>query len=155
MATHKSDLLKAKDSLAVSDKSAFNANRTNATVLQATAVYTMDGTLYSGDTIELAELPSGATVVPHRCYIADSNPTAFGYGGGSPSVVLGVSGDGRYGSVQNLGYRNSANFGYEASATGNPTPFTKATRVTASFGYVPYSPKGGKLVFGIAYTING
>ena len=155
MATHKSDLLKAKDSLAVSDKSAFNANRTNATVLQATAVYTMDGTLQSGDMIELAELPSGATVIPQQCYIADSFPTAFGYGGSSPVLYLGVNGDGRYGTAQYLQFGYSRNFGTEASATGNPTPFTKATRVTASFGYVPYAPKGGKLVFGIAYTING
>jgi len=152
MATHKSDIITAKDSLAVSDKSAFSAIRTNATVLQATAVYTFKGTEQSGDVIELVELPAGAAVIPQKCYVADSNPTSLGVA--NPYLDLGLAGDARYGKVYSLGFGYSRHFGDETNAPELLAPFEKPTRVTATLSQIGAIPAGGKIAFGINYVIN-
>ena len=151
MPIHKSDLIAAKDSLAVSDKSKFSANRTNAKVLQATAVYTFKGTEIPGDIIELVDLPAGATVIPHQSFVADSTPSALSYG--AANIHLGVPADQRFGYAEGVYAGTSRSFSTQVSHEG--IPLEKETRVVAHLGYIPNIPAGKKLAFGISYAING
>lgn len=155
MAIHKSDIIQAKDSLNISEKSAFNSDRTNATVLQATAVYTFKGTEGANDIVELADLPAGATVIPHQSYVADSFPSGLA-GGSTVDVHLGVAGDPtRFGYVDYLNSGNARNF--TNSVLHTPVPFAEQTRVVAKLSALngPVIPSGKKLAFGITYTIKG
>ena len=156
MAIYKTDIITAKDSLSVSDKSLDGA-KTGATVLQATAVYTMTGAESSYDIIELTDLPPSATVVPENSYVA------FGYPGGFSAgwITLGDSSNPeRYGSTLidfNADQKQSNRFGYSANyPMAEPQPYDKATRLVARFSGTPSARvAGGKIVFGISYTIKG
>jgi hypothetical protein len=154
MATHKSDLIAAKDAFSVSDKSAFSSERTNATVLHATAVYTFKGTETSGDFIEVAELPAGAIVIPNQSFVADSNPSALT--GRSIDVKLGIPGNTAcFGYVPYLQVATARNF--SGSVLHDPVPLATKTRVVANLSAINGSaiPSGKKIAFGISYAIKG
>jgi hypothetical protein len=157
MATHKSDIILAKENRNVSEKAALEGVKTGATVLRATAVYTMKGTEAATDTIHLTDLPPSAVVLPH-----DSS-VSFGYTRGfySGTLYLGDQHDPyRYGSayLNHDGHHPiSAPFGYKNNGRGvDPAPYDKTTRLTATFAGTPISPvAGSKLIFGINYAIKG
>lgn len=159
MATYQSDIIAAKDALNISDKSMDGA-KTGATVLHATAVYTMKGTETGGDIIELTDLPPSARVLPH-----DSRVSLGGTGGfRAATLLLGDKNSPyRYGRArldrdESPGSNIvSSAFGYVGDGYGvDPLPYEKTTRLIASFNDTPSSKiTGGKIVFDISYTING
>lgn len=155
MPTHQSDIIQAKDSLNISEKSIDGA-KTGATVLHATAVYTVKGGEVDGDIIELTDLPVGATVIPQQSFVAFGYPAGFSYG----SVMLE---DEKAAQEYGLGIismnapEQRAVFGYSPSeGTRVPKPYDEQRRLVARFYGTPSGKlTGGKIVFGISYTIKG
>lgn len=158
MATYKSDIIRAKDSLDVAGKS-LSGEKTGAQVLYATAEYEFGYLqLNANDVIELADIPAGATVVPQLSYATKS----FEHG---LRVSLGEKDSpGRFGKVgTDLGpgtcgfapyAPGQAFFGYPVAAT--ITPYAQATRVVAKIEHIALdTPGGSKLAFGIAYRVQG
>ncbi len=151
MAIHESDIIKAKESLNISDKS-LPGLKTGAALLQATAVYTVTGTETDGDIIELAEVPAGAAVIPQLSYAAFGNPYPFG----TARVELG---DGsladRYGALYMAANSPSCTgaFGYREDAQYLPQPYAAPTRIQARLTNLDDPEPGGKIVFGVAYRI--
>lgn len=160
MATYKSDIIQAKDSLDVSGKS-LSGEKTGAQVLYATAEYTWGYPEYAYpyDIIQLADIPAGATVVPHlswvnagfevtqlNLHLGDNlNYTKYGMAGTDVP-----DGPGKLTS----GYRGSSFFGYD----GRPAlKYEKETRVIAMVAHdnFGYPATGSKLTFGIAYRVQG
>lgn len=162
MATYKSDIITAKESLDISSKS-LSGEKTGAQVLYATAEY-VSGYIEAGsnDIIELADIPAGATVVPELSYVSKS----FGYR--DLKISLGdKDGSARFGFVGTpdsgipagpsaFGYDTAsrANFGH--APTGSPAPYKTETRVLAALlnGSEGLQPES-KLRFGIAYRVQG
>jgi len=146
----------AKNNRNLSEKAAMDGDKTGATVLHATAVYTMKGTEVSDDIIELTDLPPGATVIPDKSHLTFGYPAAFRYN----SVSLGdAAAPTRYGyaALNHEADFHSRSFGYvSGSAIAVPQPYKQSTRLVAKFSGTPTGRQaGGKLVFGISYTIKG
>lgn len=152
MAIHKSDIITAKDALSVSEKN-ISGERTGATILRATAVYTIKGTEADSDVIHLTDLPPTAAVIPEMSHLA------FGYPRGATAVTafLGdATAPGRFGQASVQTGIESAAFGYtDGAGQPVPLPYEKATRVQATLGGISGRVTGGQLVFGIAYRIKG
>lgn len=166
MATYKSDIIRAKDSLDVSGKS-LSGEKTGAQVLYATAHYdfkpkTATPVETNGDVILLADIPAGATVVPELSYVAKSFAT--------PSLIVrlgdgSVGGAERFGTVGNGQPEGVSAFGYEAPShaffgkyvDGVVAPYEKTTRVQATLTSVDRAnmPTTAWLKFGIAYRVQG
>lgn len=162
MATYQSDIIKAKASLDVSGKS-LSGEKTGAHVLYATAEYVVKPTAGSpteiaNDVIELADVPAGATVVPHLCYVSKTVTNK------SLTLQLGDTTDAtRYGGVTtgsddsmgklSLPYPHTAQFGTSA---GFAERYEKQTRICAKITAIDATmPAGTKLKFGIAYRVQG
>jgi len=160
MATLKSDIIEAKDSLSISDKAKADGDKTGATVLQATATYVTKAGIAAGDIIEITDLPPTAVVVPELSYLS------FGYrqevyDGAHISVNLGYKGDtsiGRFGTanISTDGQTLHSAFGYNSSLPGLKvaTPLKETTRLVSKVNSLNVQP-GTELVFGISYRIKG
>jgi len=162
MATYQSDIIKAKEALAISDKS-LSGEKTGGRVLYATAEYVLRPTASSptevpNDVIELAEIPAGAVIVPQQSYLARN------FGGAEFTVSLGDAADpARFGYVGThvdgvsrlpMYSQGQAFFGYHAGEQAGP--LAAPLRVAAAFGYLPeIYGYNNKLTFGIAYRVQG
>ncbi|RYD36214.1 MAG: hypothetical protein EOP87_05890 [Verrucomicrobiaceae bacterium] len=162
MAIHKSDIIRAKDSLDVSGKS-LSGEKTGAQVLYATAEYVVGSpALALNDVIELADIPAGATVVPELSYVRKS------FGDRDVKVSLGdKDANDRFGVVGTMGSgvpegphffgydgASQATFGYQRSE--NIPKYAETTRVKATINQLSTSvPAQEKLQFGIAYRVQG
>ncbi|MBX3740223.1 MAG: hypothetical protein KF712_04485 [Akkermansiaceae bacterium] len=162
MATYKSDIITAKDSLDVSSKS-LSGEKTGAPVLYATADYVFGNPrATNGDVLDLADIPAGATVVPELSYVSKS------FGGRHLRILLGDKhAGGRFGQVgtdssgipegpHGFGYDSpsTASFGYEMQ--GSLSRYTETTRVKATLSNISLAiPENEKLRFGIAYRVQG
>lgn len=155
MPPYKTDLIQAKEALNLSDKSAGN-DRNGAVILHTVAHYSF-GYEAPYNSIEIAEIPKGATVVPELSYVAVKfyNPYLnFALGDATDSYRYGIAGTDvvAQGSSKLPSYQpGSAFFGYGMYQT--PTPYAQPTRVRAyimePFGY----PSDGQAVFSIAYRM--
>ena len=162
MAIHKSDIIRAKDSLDVSGKS-LSGEKTGAQVLYATAEYVFGSPAVAlNDVIELADIPAGATVVPELSYVRKT------FGNRDLKLSLGDKDDSdRFGAVGTYGSgipEGPHYFGYDAASqvtfgynrSENIGRYAETTRVMASIDHLPLAVQAQqKLTFGIAYRVQG
>ncbi len=155
MPPYKTDLILAKEALDISDKS-YGNDRNGAVVLHTIAEYSF-GYESPYNSIEIAEIPKGATVVPELSYVAVKTYLSslnLALGDATDPYRYGIAGTDvvAQGSSKLPSYQpGSAFFGYGMYQT--PRPYAQPTSVRAfimePFGY----PNGGDAVFSIAYRM--
>ena len=153
MATHKSDIITALDSQSLIDKQV-DGDRTNGLLLLAVIEYVLKGTEAATDTIELFDLPSGATIIPEMSQMVCANPGS--------ALVLKVgdaADDDRYAHTMTASaggvipfHTGAANIPVGITA---PVRTTERTRIKATVTTATSLNAEVKLRFTIAYRIRG
>lgn len=152
MATFKSDLLTAADSVSVSDQQAIEGDRIGGMVLYAFASYTLAGTEAADDIIALADIPADCVVLPQL-----SKVTCGADPGTALVLDIGDSDVDRYADGIALSSGGQVEFtsGTMPVAVATPYRMTAKTRVNAKVITATSLTAAVELTFTIAYRIRG
>lgn len=152
MPNFKSDIITTRESANYSDKTAIQGDRIGAVILYATAIYTLLGTEAAADTIQILDLPAGASVVPQLSHVTCADPgTTLTLDIGDASNT-DRSADGIVLSAGGLVAFTSGTLPVDATV---PTLATEQTRIYATVASADELIADVKVVFTIAYRIKG
>lgn len=151
MPNFKSDLITANDQIAVSNKMV-NGDRTGGLLLGFKALYTLVGTEAANDTIQVIDLPAGATLDPENLKVTCADP------GTTLTMDIGDSANpDRYadGITLSNGGQIAATSGTMPEAVATPYVTTAKSRVYATVASAATLTAGVVLVFSGTYRIKG
>lgn len=150
MATLTTDLIDKIDSTSIADKQ----HGTGEILLHLKAVSEAITSIAADDTIEICELPAGATLIPERCSVSCEDP------GTSLVIDIGTEDDpDQFADAIVLSAGGNVTF---AGAVGSmplqcasPARTTEKTRVIATAKTVSTITSGTKLIFSIVFSVRG
>lgn len=150
MANFKSDIITAKDSLALSDAQ----HNSGELGLIVPVLVTLDSGMAASDTIQLADMPAGAVLVPHM-----SKATAIDNPGTSLVIDIGdADDDDRYSDGLTLSAAGDDKFLTDPAipaAVGTPYKPNESTRIFATVRTATSITADAKLLITLVYRIRG